>query len=70
MIKETNCFRDPPIFLQIKINILEQSETDCFIRVYQSYLLRAFKQAYLCPMQPFIFSISIPSVKLIAENTN
>ena len=41
--------------------------TDCSITVYQ-FLLHAFKQAFLCPMQPF-FSISIPSVKLVAEDT-
>jgi len=41
--------------------------TDCSIRVYQSML---FQQAYLCPMQPFMFGISIPSIKLTAEDTN
>jgi len=33
--------------------------TDCSIRVYRSML---FKQAYLCPTQPFMFCISIPSI--------
>ena len=52
--------------------LIEQSvgSTDCAIRVYQSLLLHAFKQAYLCPMQSFFFSISIPSIKLTALDTN
>jgi len=41
------------LLAKVLYTLIEQSvglPTDCSIRIYQSFLLHAFKQAYLCPI--------------------
>ena len=40
------------------------------LTVLLEYIDLCYPDTYLCPTQPFTFCISIPSIKLIAEDTN